>query len=67
MVLVRVIFTTQFCPMIIDGRLPVYEGLREGLFLLPEEQAKLFCLKAIEEENVSKVIIFRQFKTYTKH
>lgn len=53
--------------MIIDGRLPVYEGLREGLFLIPEDQARLFCLKAIEEENVTKVVVFRQFKTYNKH
>lgn len=67
MVLVRVIFNTQFCSMIIDGRFPIYKGLREGLFLLPEEQAHLFCLTAIETENVTKVTVYRQIKTYNKH
>lgn len=67
MLLVRVIFNRQFCSMIIDGRLPIYEGLKEGLFLVPEEQARLFCLKAIEIENVTKVSVFRQIKTYNKH
>lgn len=66
MVLVLVQFNTQFCSMVVDGRLPLYEGTRQGLFMIPEDMATEFCSAAIKMDNVTRAVVYRYFKTFNK-
>ena len=64
MCLIVVTFNTIFCSMIIDGRMPLYEGQRTGIYFIPDDQSVLFCQIAQQNETVSKISIYRHYKSY---
>lgn len=66
MCLIVVTFNTTFCSMIVDGRMPVFEGTRQGLYMIPEDSVNLFCQTAMQTENVIRAVIYRHYRTHKK-